>query len=298
MSPAVSTATASAAAAIAPSARRSVTVCSTRAGPKSSRADSSSSGSTAHRPTPAIKTTQGKAASACTTAAPKRPTRIGRTPSACIRPALPKRPARPSHAAAAARTPPARSSPAAAAGRSVGAEQEERQQDARAAARSPRSSSTSPASRARAAAGGASPPDSRSMSDHAAGSSAVPVLAAVRSRDRRVLAQASCTVASAGQPTTASQADARERARRQRDSRIRLTSRNPAARIRAAVFSYASSTHSTILSGSGEYSSSIEIAASGMSSCLIASRYGGKSTTPRPGGRSPWTLPSQSEMCT
>ena len=36
----------------------------------------------------------------------------------------------------------------------------------------------------------------------------------------------------------------------------------------------------------------------GSPSCLIASRYGGKSTTPRPGGRSPCTLPSQSEMCT
>ena len=49
-------------------------------------------------------------------------------------------------------------------------------------------------------------------------------------------------------------------------------SRNPAARMRDAVFSYASVTHSTILSGSGEYSSSIEIAASGISSFLIASR--------------------------
>ena len=46
--------------------------------------------------------------------------------------------------------------------------------------------------------------------------------------------------------------------------------------MRDAVFSYASATHSTILSGSGEYSNSIEIAASGMSRCLIASQVGRK----------------------
>ncbi len=66
----------------------------------------------------------------------------------------------------------------------------------------------------------------------------------------------------------------------------------------ADVFSYASATHSTIRSGSGEYSSSIEMAASGIASCLMAPKYGGNSTTPRPGGRSPWILPSQSEMWT
>ncbi len=92
MSPAVSTAAASAAAAIAPIARRIVTRVHTSQGPNSSSADSSSSGSTAHKPTPVSRTIQGRAASAWTTAAPKRPTRIGRTPSACIRPAFPSAP--------------------------------------------------------------------------------------------------------------------------------------------------------------------------------------------------------------
>ena len=31
---------------------------------------------------------------------------------------------------------------------------------------------------------------------------------------------------------------------------------------------------------------------------LISRRYGSNGTTPRPGGRSPWTLPSQSDRCT
>src|SRR2546423_1695342 len=53
-----------------------------------------------------------------------------------------------------------------------------------------------------------------------------------------------------------------------------------------------------ILSGSGEYSSSIETVASSIPRPFSARKYGGKSTTPRPAGRSPWTLPSQSEMCT
>ena len=46
--------------------------------------------------------------------------------------------------------------------------------------------------------------------------------------------------------------------------------------MRAAVFSYASVTHSTILSGSGEYSSSIEIAASGMFELLDRLEIRGK----------------------
>ncbi len=58
----------------------------------SSSADSSSSGSTVRRPTPTRKTTQGKLASAWTTAAPVRPTSMGLNPNACIRPALPKAP--------------------------------------------------------------------------------------------------------------------------------------------------------------------------------------------------------------
>ena len=58
----------------------------------SSTAASSSSGSTVRNPTPASKTTQGRAASAWMTAAPVRPTRIGRTPMACIRPAFPSAP--------------------------------------------------------------------------------------------------------------------------------------------------------------------------------------------------------------
>src|ERR1700736_3791571 len=49
--------------------------------------------------------------------------------------------------------------------------------------------------------------------------------------------------------------------------------------------------------GSGEYSSSMATVPL-MSSSLIAWRYGSNLITPRPGGRSPWTLPSQSLMWT
>src|SRR5262249_28931633 len=73
--------------------------------------------------------------------------------------------------------------------------------------------------------------------------------------------------------------------------------RKPTCRISRSVCSYASRTHSTIFSGCGEYSSSI-LSAPSMPSALISRKYGTKSTTPRPGGRSPWTLPSQSLICT
>ena len=46
----------------------------------------------------------------------------------------------------------------------------------------------------------------------------------------------------------------------------------------------------------GSYSSSIDTVASSNPRSLIACRYGRKSTTPRPGGRSPCTRPSQSEI--
>ena len=92
MSPAVSTATATAAAAMAPTPRRKVTLPQTRPAGMSSSADSSSSGSIVRKPTPIRKTTQGKQASAWMIAAPVRPTRTGRSPIACIRPALPSAP--------------------------------------------------------------------------------------------------------------------------------------------------------------------------------------------------------------
>src|SRR5258708_39531863 len=73
--------------------------------------------------------------------------------------------------------------------------------------------------------------------------------------------------------------------------------RNPASCINFAVPLYASSTHSTIFFGSGAYSSSMETAPSILSS-LIACTNGANFTTPRPGGKSPCTLPSQSLRCT
>ena len=97
---------------------------------------------------------------------------------------------------------------------------------------------------------------------------------------------ASSTVASAGQPTTRISAEGKDHPGQYtpgpahgdrvdqpgRQTRDPAHSRNPASRIRADVFSYASATHASIFDGSGEYSSSIEMAASGISSCRIASR--------------------------
>ena len=91
MSPAVSTATATAAAAMAPTARRKVTLLQTRPTGMSSSADSSSSGSTVRKPTPTRKTTQGKQASAWMIAAPVRPTSTGRSPISLHSPRVAKR---------------------------------------------------------------------------------------------------------------------------------------------------------------------------------------------------------------
>lgn len=74
-----------------------------------------------------------------------------------------------------------------------------------------------------------------------------------------------------------------------------LYSRSPACLIKAAVESNASRTHSSMRSGSGEYSSSIDMVPV-MFSLAISDKYGPKSTTPWPGGRSPCFLPSQSEI--
>src|SRR4051794_19532697 len=92
MSPAVSTATASAAPAIAPNDLRNVILVNTRQAGKSSSADSSSSGSTVRNPTPTSSTTHGNAAIACTTAAPNQPTSNGVVPIACDLPMLPNAP--------------------------------------------------------------------------------------------------------------------------------------------------------------------------------------------------------------
>ena len=61
---------------------------------------------------------------------------------------------------------------------------------------------------------------------------------------------------------------------------------SPVAFINRRVSRCASATQASIWSGSGLYSSSIEMQPS-ISSAAISFRYGSNATTPRPGGRSP-----------
>ena len=133
---------------------------------------------------PAIRTTQGNAAIACTKAAPRRPTRIGCQPNSWSRPALPKAP---SQAVAwkgerdeGGQDDQAQEQPAA---QRVGTKEEEREQDAQGEVRSPRSRATSvglerQVSRSRQF------PDSRRSSDQSAASSEVPDPGCASSRRR------------------------------------------------------------------------------------------------------------------
>ena len=145
------------------------------------------------------------------------------------------------------------------------------------------------ASRSRAGAAAPGRPISRSSAAEPAGSSDVPGRGHVR---RRSVAPWPATASTHRRQSPASRPDGHQAPRQQSDDSAEQTrnpahGRSPAARIRAAVLSYASATHSTIFAGSGEYSSSIEIVASGMSRCLdrLAGKAGSRRRRARAAGR-------------
>ena len=249
MSPAVSTATASAARGHGPELRRRVIADQRPARPAGRAAPPlpARARRRAARP-PRAGTTQGRAASAWTNAAPG-PPRAGSAPrrTPASGPRCRTRPARPSRAAAAARTPrpPARPAPRDGPTRRSGTGgSASGSPDGRASASvgAARAAIVSHASRSRPGRPPPCPGPSRPVDRHARGRSASEPAVAERAASRRPANRAS------GQrrPTGPAQP---------------VIPAAPPSASRPRSMSYASRTHSTILSGSGEYSSSIETVA-------------------------------------